>query len=243
MSITRPTPIAEQVNQILRTRIRDGSYAPGKRLPSESELSRQLDVSRATVRTVLAGLEAEGLILRKQGDGTYVNLRIQDVNTHLGGLWEFSRLIESSGRQPAIKELTIQPRPADDNEAECLALPLGSLVLGMERLFFADDQPVILVANAIPLHFLDQSAAPFDGRLHIREFLRRYSNRKIAYAITDLRAALATERIAQFLERASGSPLLKIAITFYDRDNRPIICGQSYYDDAALHLRLVQAWG
>jgi len=65
MLITRPVPITAQVNEILRQRIREGTYVPGARLPSESELARELDVSRATIRTVLTRLAAEGLILRK----------------------------------------------------------------------------------------------------------------------------------------------------------------------------------
>ena len=73
MPVTRSKSIVEQVNEILRQRIHDATYQPGARLPSESELAEEFGVSRATVRTVLAKLSVEGLILRRQGDGTYVN--------------------------------------------------------------------------------------------------------------------------------------------------------------------------
>ncbi len=129
MSITRSAPVAVQVNQILRERIRLGAYPPGGKLPSESELSQEFDVSRATIRTVLARLAAEGLILRKQGDGTYVNERIREVNTHLGGLWEFGRLIESSGYQPSINPLSITQRSSTEHEAHLLAIQPGDEVL------------------------------------------------------------------------------------------------------------------
>jgi DNA-binding GntR family transcriptional regulator len=242
MSITRSAPVAVQVNQILRERIRREIYSPGSRLPSESELSLEFDVSRATIRTVLARLAAEGLILRKQGDGTYVNERIGDVNTHLGGLWEFGRLIESSGYQPSIKPLAVLKRSATRAEAHKLDIEPGSEVLELKRLFFAGEIPVILATNVIGHTRIDQSLGQPDGRLPIREIVQRYCHRKIAYAISDVQATTADGEIIDILGKEPGAPLLNIEITFYDRDNQPLICGNSYYNDAELRLRLVQAW-
>ncbi len=243
MDIIRSTPIADQVNEVLRRRMRDGTYKPGERLPSESELSKQFGVSRATVRTVLARMEAEGLILRKQGDGTYINERIQDVNTHLGGLWEFSRLIESSGYQPSIKSLSVETRPASETEVKDLGIQKGETVLALRRLFYADRKPVILASNAIPFRFIDETQSPFDGQVRIREFLQRYCHLKIAYAILDVGAVQVAGEDACLLGRSPGATMLKIHINFYDRDNQPLVCGDSYYDDSVLRLRLVQTWG
>ena len=89
--------LASQVEGLLRGRIREGVYAPGSRIPSETELSEELGVSRATVRTVLAKLAVNGLILRKQGDGTYINARVEKISAHLGNVWDFFCLIESNG--------------------------------------------------------------------------------------------------------------------------------------------------
>ena len=242
MTITRSIPVAVQVNQILRERIRLGVYPPGGKLPSESELSQEFDVSRATIRTVLARMAAEGLILRKQGDGTYVNEHIRDVNTHLGGLWEFSRLIENSGYQPSINSLSITQRASTEHEAHLLDIQPGDEVLSLKRLFFADEDPVILATNVIPYARIDPTAGEPDGRLRIHEFIQRYCHRKIAYAVSDVRAGMADNDISDILNWQPGSPLLKIEIIFYDRDNSPLLCGQSYLNDAILRLRLVQAW-
>lgn len=242
MTITRSIPVAVQVNQILRERIRLGVYPPGGKLPSESELSHEFDVSRATIRTVLARMAAEGLILRKQGDGTYVNEHIRDVNTHLGGLWEFSRLIENSGYQPSINSLSITRRASTEHEATLLDILPGGEVLALKRLFYADEDPVILATNIIPYARIDPSLGEPDGRLPIHEFIQRYSHRKIAYAVTDVRASQADKEIAHTLNWEHDSPLLKIEIIFYDRDNSPLICGHSYLNDAIIRLRLVQAW-
>lgn len=242
MSIIRHTSIANQVNEILRKRIRHGEYPPGMRLPSESELSKEFGVSRATVRTVLARMNAEGIILRKQGDGTYINEHINDINTHLGGLWEFSRLIESSGFQSSIQTVKTEIRVAKPHEEEHLNLDAGEVVFWMQRLFFADDQPVILANNAIPKRFVDPKIDDLLTDLPIQKFLEQYCHKKVAYVILDMGAATISGKTAELLHFEAEQPLLNINTFFYDRNNQPLICGHSYLNDTILRLRLVQTW-
>ena len=52
--------------------IRGGQLDPGARLPSVRELATQLAVSLITIRRAYADLEAAGLIVRRQGQGTFV---------------------------------------------------------------------------------------------------------------------------------------------------------------------------
>ena len=56
----------------LEVPIRDGSLREQDRLPPERLLSKQLGVSRATVREALHELELKGLVARRQGSGTSV---------------------------------------------------------------------------------------------------------------------------------------------------------------------------
>lgn len=243
MSIERSKTVAEQVSALLRDRIRSQTYAAGVRLPSESELANEFQVSRATIRTALAQLAMEGLILRKQGDGTYVNERLPQVNTHLGGLWEFNHLIASSGYQPTIRLLATQTRAATAQESDVLDIAVEDTVVSMERIFFANNRPVILAQNILPVALVKQPHGKIDGKLPIRDFVKTYCQREIAYAISDIRATLAASDVADTLEREANSPLLKLKMTFYDKNNAPLLFGASYFDDTVLNLRLVQAWG
>ena len=65
-------PLYMQVMAHLRARIHDGTYPPRSTLPSEKELTAQLQVSRPTVRHALKILIEEGLIERVPGHGTFV---------------------------------------------------------------------------------------------------------------------------------------------------------------------------
>ncbi len=61
-----------QVKQMIVTRISDGDWLPGARLPSENDLVRDLGVSRMTVNRALRELSIEGVIVRAKGVGSFV---------------------------------------------------------------------------------------------------------------------------------------------------------------------------
>src|SRR5690606_8968981 len=67
-----PVPLYFQLKEILRAQILDGSYPAESRMPSESELGEQFQVSRITVRQALGDLQKEGLIFKIHGKGTFV---------------------------------------------------------------------------------------------------------------------------------------------------------------------------
>ncbi|MCF7854872.1 MAG: GntR family transcriptional regulator [Candidatus Pacebacteria bacterium] len=63
----------EQVEQKLRNMIAAGNYAHGAQLPTEKEMMRIFGVGKVTVRAAVDRLEADGLVRRRRGSGTYVN--------------------------------------------------------------------------------------------------------------------------------------------------------------------------
>ena len=62
-----------QLTNDFRERILSGDLKPGEKLPSFTEMCRQHRVSQATLNRVHGLLEAEGLISRRRGAGTFVN--------------------------------------------------------------------------------------------------------------------------------------------------------------------------
>lgn len=56
----------------LRELIANGSYSPGDKLPSETELIRRYAVSRTVVREAISGLRADGILVTRQGVGAFV---------------------------------------------------------------------------------------------------------------------------------------------------------------------------
>ncbi len=66
----------------LRADIQNGTYVAGQRLPSENELTRELGISRQTVRQAMQLLEKEGMTERLRGSGTYVKQQDKRPKSH-----------------------------------------------------------------------------------------------------------------------------------------------------------------
>ncbi len=93
--------VTNQIIAYLCKHIRDGSWSPGSRLPSEHQLCQTLGVSRTSVRSALQQLGALGIVESVRGKGTY--LRSSDLSAletvpiqspeRLRHLMEFARLV------------------------------------------------------------------------------------------------------------------------------------------------------
>jgi DNA-binding GntR family transcriptional regulator len=65
-------PMHEQITNHIREQIRTGALAPGERLPNKQDLADEWECSVQPVSTALMRLEHEGLVVRRQGVGTFV---------------------------------------------------------------------------------------------------------------------------------------------------------------------------
>ena len=68
----RPVSLVRQVMDDLRGRIEQGDYAPGDKLPPESGLMEEQQVSRTVIREAISRLQAAGLVETRHGIGTFV---------------------------------------------------------------------------------------------------------------------------------------------------------------------------
>ncbi|HUB25616.1 MAG TPA: GntR family transcriptional regulator [Tepidisphaeraceae bacterium] len=69
-------PIMRQIADQIRSHSVSGALAPGDRLPSVRQLAKELAVNPNTILHVYERLTAEGILERRQGDGTYVSLNL-----------------------------------------------------------------------------------------------------------------------------------------------------------------------
>ena len=69
---TSSKPLHVQAEELLRGLISQEEYRKGKLLPNEVELSREMNISRNTLRQAINKLVFEGLLVRKKGYGTTV---------------------------------------------------------------------------------------------------------------------------------------------------------------------------
>ena len=113
---------AEAVVERFRGLILDGVLRPGDRLPAERQLALDLDVSRPILRDALAQLEADGLIVARHGEGTFIADLIGDVFSEpvarlmrsstrgMADYLEFRRLLEADMAAMAAERATQSDR-------------------------------------------------------------------------------------------------------------------------------------
>src|ERR1700742_2272549 len=141
-------PLYHQVAGILRQRIEDGIYPVGGRLLAEDELAAEFDVSRATIRQAVGGVALEGLVVRRQGRGTYVEKRDTKIlqQRFRGSLGDL--IHESHRAKPRNLELSHDAQlPLYIAEVLQLESPRGTIV---KRTRTMDGQPFALTITYLP---------------------------------------------------------------------------------------------
>jgi DNA-binding FadR family transcriptional regulator len=151
LSTFRPLQRYEQIAERLAADIRSGLLAPGERLPSERELARALEVSRASVREALAALQLRGVVETRPGAGTFVTAEppLSDAPQHDASP---SAVLEARAQlEPAIARLAAQ-RAQPDRAVE-------NLLTAMEAATDPDDPAARATWNASDRLFHRQLAA------------------------------------------------------------------------------------
>lgn len=212
-------PLYLQVKESLVRRLIEGTWQPGQLIPSEMELAREIGVSQGTVRKALDAMTAENLLIRRQGRGTYVP---EPEESRI--LFQFFRLVPDSGERsfPDSRILRCARARAERAEAAALGIAEGEDVWRIERIRTLGKEPLIIETISLP-------AARFPGFEALEEIpnnvYRLYSQRwgiTIARAKERLKAISASGREARYLGCRPGTPLLEIARTALDLEQRVV---------------------
>lgn len=242
MPIQRAQTVADQVLTLLRQRIHEGVYGAENRLPSESELVTELQVSRATVRSALSTLAAERLIVRRQGDGTYINRRFTDTSIHFGAISEFTRMIAASGHIPGIHALNIEQRACGDDESAALHIAPGTPVMVLTRLFFSDELPAIYSVNVIPATVVCRELKLEDIEEPLPRFFKRLCLQEFTYGISDLCAVDISPEVAQHLQVTPQTPLVCMREVFYNNQDQPLVSAVNYFNNTVFQLKVARSF-
>lgn len=216
-----PIPYYAQLMKVIKGIIASEELAPGDQLPSEPALCETYGVSRTVVRHALRELEAEGLIIRRKGKGTFV-AEPKISESLVQKLTGFYHDMTERGLTPVTQVLSQEIIPATDFIAGKLDIREGSPVYTLERLRFVDDEPLLLVRAYLPyalchgIENVDLSKASLYDTLDKRFGLRIANGRRTIEAVA------ADERQADLLDIAAGDPVLLLESLAYLDDGTTI---------------------
>lgn len=204
----------------LREAIEAGEYKPGDRIPSEHELMGKFGVSRATVRKAISELVLEGWLHRIQGRGTFVaQPKFRQTLSRLTSFTEDMRML---GLTPRTKLISLRIEKASREMAERLAIKLNDPVIYIERLRFADDEPMALNISVLPYHLVPGLEDQDLEKDSLYEILERHYGLILSRAEQTLEPTLADPGTARLLEVKMGTPLLLVGGVVYLKNDTPI---------------------
>ena len=223
----RPTPLKDQVRDVIAHSIASGTFRGGERLPSERQLCERFGVSRVTLRQALRALVRDGLVESSPGRGWYV------VETHLGepanALMSFSEMAQVRGLSSSARVLEATTRGANLDEADLLRMAPGARLFHLERLRLLDGVPVALQWSLVPLVYAPEIDRHDFATESIYGVLAERYGVVATRADFSVQARSADPRQAEVLDVSPGTPVLMCRQTTYDQDSRPVEVGEMLY--------------
>lgn len=201
-------PLYARVRAALVGRLIEGQWKPGQGIPSEHALAAELGVSQGTVRKALDDMTASGLLVRRQGKGTFV-AEAEDQAM----LFRFYRLTADAGTGetdfPRSTYLSREIGDATVEEREQLNIDPAA-VLRFTRLRWQEETPLLWERLVLPQTCFEGLDETQTLPNNVYQFYGSQFGIIVARVTEKLKAVLADETVAAHLKITPGTPLLRI---------------------------------
>lgn len=230
-------PIYARIEADLRRSIAAGTWSVGSRIPSEDQLCQRYGVSRMTVRQALERMVVAGLLVKRQGVGTFVaKTKIERVASRLLGFHEDA---VAHGLRPATEVLSSGFEPAGAEDASLLALGPETLVYRVTRLRTTNHEPIGLNTITLAPAFA-QALADLDFNDSFYAGVARRLGIEVGEAAQTVEAVHGDDDggTAALLQVAPTDPLLRVTRVTYLADGRLLGLTRSLYRGDRYYLSL-----
>jgi GntR family transcriptional regulator len=229
--VTLAHPKYQQIAERLRGQMASGVLKPGERLPSEPDLATEYDSSRNTVRLAIALLINQGLVVSRQGLGTFVVEPTKPFTALLSRVTALPRENHASMAMPVVSpaadesemvRLIVETSTASPSVAESLDLSAGDPVVVRRSQYFIGDVPWQLINSYYPKDLATGTALEQAGEIPAGSIglLTELGHPQQGFA-DEIGARMPNAREFDFFKLVSGMPVIVVNRTSYTTD-RPI---------------------
>lgn len=214
-----PVPAYKQIAQYIKTKIEEGIYKEGTKIPTEVELMKLFGVSRVTVRLAIKEILKNDLVERKQGKGTFVKKNI--FYHQLSGIKSLYETLLEGGVTPETELLYFNKEIVEPEVAKALQIKPSDHVLKIHRLYHIDQEPAAL--SQISLHN-DYAFITYDeAKQHtILQLIEEKGKIKVRKAFFEFFAENASAEVANALQIDVNDAVLGAERIHYNQDKEPI---------------------
>ncbi len=213
-------PAYAQIEERVIELVESGRLAVGDRLPSERDLAGWVGVSRLTARAALTSLAQRGLVERGVGRRGTVVSRAR-LAYDLGDLAGFTEMVHRHGLSASARIRALGELAAPEAVASELGIAPGEPVYRVQRLRFANGEPLTLEDSWLPAGRFP-GLLDHDMRGSIYALMRDHYACPPARAIERLEPTLADAHQAHALGVTIGSPLMRVERQTYAADDTPV---------------------
>ena len=219
----------KEAHALLLKEMRTGAWAHVSHLPRESELATIMGISRTQLRDILAVLECEGFITRRHGVGTLINRHVLNLPTRVDMEQEFMDMIYAGGNTPSVAFTKSEQSAATAEEAKKLNLQPGTEVLRIAKLCTASKKPALYCEDLFDASLLRAPITEQALRAPVFQLLQDNCRINCFMDISQMKAIVADDRIADILQIAPGTPLMYIEEVDFDIDGNPVLFSHQYF--------------
>jgi GntR family transcriptional regulator len=211
-------PLYLQVCELLTRQIASGIWKPNAALPNELELAKELGVSPGTVRKAMEKLEADRLVVRRQGRGTFV---IDQTGPEIAS--RFDRVRRGDGAPVVLRVGLFQRSSGLPTEQEQRMLCIGpdDTVARKRRLLIDGDRPFAVEETCLVVGRLPGLEVSGIDDWCITRLAQRYGVH-VARASEEVRITGASLEVATLLSIAPGTILVQLDRIIPTADDAPL---------------------
>lgn len=211
-------PLYVQIREKLRSEL--AQMEPGDPIPVEAELEKKFRASRITVRRAVEDLAAEGLLVRQQGRGTFVQ---RPKLTHeLSLITSWTEQLKTLGFSPKTAHRKVRLEDARPHVIEALRLNPDEKVIRIQRVRLANREPISYMINYLPARLIPGFYQRKFVKESLYETLEREYGLKPATAVDTVGTRPASEEEADALRIERKAPVLSVRRISYLEDGTPL---------------------
>jgi len=202
-----------QLYDILKKKIESSEWAIGSQIPTEEDLCKMFNVSRATVRTAVLELVRQGYLKRQQGKGTFIFRNV--ISEGLTMLTSFRELLfeEDLHFSTTVLARTVM-MPVDDMDIQ-LNIEKDKHVIYIKRMRFIENEPALLQETYIPYHICPLLLEDDIENNSLFDLFEKKYGIKITRVKNFIEIAHLNEDEARLLRLAKWAPAVLLTQYFY----------------------------
>ncbi len=219
-----------QVEEIIGELLLKEPYSLGKKLPNELEISKELDVSRNTVRKAMYALINKNLIIRKKNRGTFKNIEDGRIKTTLNNWYSFNEDMKRQNIDFKLFEQTVSLCKPTLQIYDKLNLKPNKKILKLHRVKGYLEPELYVQSYFHPDLDLISEDVQKENIIQLYRFLEQTLDIKIVFSHEEISASMPSNETKKYLNiKDEVTPVIIRKMLIHDENSNKIAYSIGYY--------------